>query len=135
MDVKLFHDLSSRSSGPEIILLPSRSTIRLAFGFIFNMETSTNEALIAAVQKRPPLYDKNCDMYSNRPYLNRQWNKIAEEVGIDGKSFHLLIQSSLSLLFPFFISLLPVFLCHSLSLCLSLCLSLSLSLSLAQCFN
>ena len=46
---------------------------------------SINEALIVAVQKRPPLYDKRDDRYSNRIYITKQWKDIAEEIGIDGK--------------------------------------------------
>ena len=35
---------------------------------VFDMDASTNELLISAVEKRPPFYDKNktCDLYSNK---------------------------------------------------------------------
>jgi len=44
------------------------------------------EALIAAVQKRPALFDKSQDNYSNRNYVNKQWVDIAKEVEVEDKN-------------------------------------------------
>lgn len=40
-------------------------------------------ALIAAVKKRPALFDKKEDNYSNRGYVNKQWADIAKEIGVE----------------------------------------------------
>ncbi|KAK3798838.1 hypothetical protein RRG08_007195 [Elysia crispata] len=45
-----------------------------------------NEALIAAVQKRQPLYDKSDDNYSNRVFIAKQWQEIGQEIGINDQT-------------------------------------------------
>ena len=40
-----------------------------------------NELLVTAVEKRTALYDKSEDNYSNRVFINKQWNEIGQELG------------------------------------------------------
>ncbi|RUS89484.1 hypothetical protein EGW08_002781, partial [Elysia chlorotica] len=47
---------------------------------------SLNEAIIAAVEKRPHMYDKSDSKYSNRSYIARQWKEIGDEVGVDDQT-------------------------------------------------
>ncbi|XP_005112115.1 uncharacterized protein LOC101845739, partial [Aplysia californica] len=42
------------------------------------------EALIAAVKKRPSLYEKSQDNSSNRNYVNKHWVNIAKDIGVEG---------------------------------------------------
>ena len=51
------------------------------------MKSTLNETLIAAVQRRPALYDKTEYSYSDRGYINKLWREIGEELGINGEGF------------------------------------------------
>lgn len=48
---------------------------------VFNM---ADEALIAAVQKRDALYNKESNEYSNRIFIRKQWEEIAVELTTEG---------------------------------------------------
>ena len=50
------------------------------------MET---EEIINAVEKRPILYDKTKDNYTNRFLVAKQWKEIGDELGMSGMYIYL----------------------------------------------